>query len=62
MNIKNTLWPDEYKKYSLKNLRKINLNENYRMIYTIVTSNIDDVVVLIEWFDHKEYERRFGYT
>lgn len=60
--IKKTLWPDEYKKYSLKNLRKINLNENYRMIYTIVTSNLDDVVVLIEWFDHKEYERRFGYT
>ena len=60
--IKKTFWPKEYKKYSLSNLRKINLNNNIRLIYTVITSSSDDVVVLIEWFDHKEYERRFGYN
>ena len=55
-------WPKEYiKKYSIDNLWKYDLPNAWRLIYTIVRDEIRILAVLLEWFDHKGYEKRFGY-
>jgi len=57
------LFPKEYiKKYKMNNLWKYDLPDGWRIIYTITTPNkIEILAVILEWFDHKGYEKRFGY-
>ena len=54
--------PKTYRRHhsSLQNLWKYNLNDSWRLIYT-VTSDGETIVVIVEWLDHTAYERRFGY-
>jgi Txe/YoeB family toxin of Txe-Axe toxin-antitoxin module len=60
--IPKNLIPKEYvKKYGVDNLRKINLDKSWRLIYTITSTEILIVSVILEWMPHKEYEKRFGY-
>ena len=55
-------WPKEYtKKYNINNLWKINLDNYWRMIYTIVGDEIKLVSIVLEVLDHKKYDRKFGY-
>jgi len=55
-------WPKEYiKKYEITNLWKYNLSDGWRLIYTIQNQDIQIVTIVLEWFSHKDYERRFGY-
>ena len=55
-------WPKEYiQKYSINNLRKYDLRNSWRLIYTIKGNELEIVSVILEWFSHKEYERRFDY-
>lgn len=57
------LWPRRYvKKYGINNLWKYNLPDGWRMIYTIKGSELSIISVIIEWFSHKDYEKRFGYV
>ncbi|OQX19172.1 MAG: hypothetical protein BWK75_05925 [Candidatus Altiarchaeales archaeon A3] len=54
--------PKEYiKKYGIDNLWKYNLPNAWRLIYSVVGDNVTVISVVIEWMDHKKYERRFGY-
>ncbi|MFH1199676.1 MAG: type II toxin-antitoxin system RelE/ParE family toxin [Candidatus Micrarchaeota archaeon] len=56
------LWPREYvREYGVNNLRKYDLPNGWRLIYTIVGNEIEIISVLLEWFSHKEYEKRFKY-
>jgi len=56
------IWPKIYiKKYSITNLWKYDLPNGWRVIYTIDTDEIKIMNIILEWFDHKEYERRFNY-
>jgi Txe/YoeB family toxin of Txe-Axe toxin-antitoxin module len=55
------LWPKTYAKYNINNLMKYDLPNGWRLIYTIKTNEVMILNVILEWFDHKEYERRFGY-
>ncbi len=57
------LIPKEYvQKYGVNNLWKYDLPDGWRLIYTITTPNkIEIISVILEWFDHPNYERRFGY-
>ena len=57
------LIPEEYaKKYGVKNLWKYDLPDGWRLVYSITTPNkIEIISIILEWFDHPEYERRFGY-
>ncbi len=60
--IKKKLWPKEYvKKYGLNNLWKYDLPNAWRLIYTIKTDEIMILNVILEWFTHKEYDKRFKY-
>ena len=56
------LIPKEYvKKYNVRNLWKYNLPDAWRLIYSIEGKNLMVFSIILEWMNHKEYERRFGY-
>jgi hypothetical protein len=55
-------WPKDYiKKYEINNLWKYDLPNGWRLIYTLKADQVMIVTVVLEWFDHKEYERKFKY-
>jgi len=56
------LFPKEYKKYKINNLWKYDMPDGWRLIYSITTPNkVEILAIILEWFNHKEYERRFKY-
>lgn len=57
------LFPKDYiQKYQINNLWKYDLPDGWRLIYTITTPNkIQILAVILEWFDHKDYEKKFHY-
>lgn len=56
------LTPKKYlEEYGIKNIWKYNLPNGWRLIYTISANEIRVVSIILEWFNHKEYERRFNY-
>jgi Txe/YoeB family toxin of Txe-Axe toxin-antitoxin module len=56
------LWPIIYiRKFSITNLRKYDLPNGWRLIYTLQGNEVEIVSIILEWFPHKEYERRFKY-
>ncbi len=62
IQIPKRLIPKEYKqKYNVKNLWKYNLPEAWRLIYSIESGRVLVISIILEWLDHKEYERRFKY-
>ena len=63
IQIPKKLIPKEYHlKFGLvDNLWKYNLPDAWRLIYTIKKDEIIVLSIVLEWMDHKEYERRFKY-
>ena len=61
-NVQKRLWPKEYiKQYGITNLWKYDLPNGWRLIYTIKSDEVSIVSVILEWFDHKGYDKRFHY-
>ena len=60
---KKRLIPKEYiKKYRVNNLWKYDLPDGWRLIYALFPQNkVEILSVVIEWFNHKNYEKRFNY-
>ena len=49
-------------KNKVTNLWKYDLPDGWRVIYTTTTPNkVEIISVILEWFNHKEYDRRFSY-
>ena len=48
-------------KYKIDNLWKYDLPKGWRLLYSVANGEILIVSIIIEWMDHKEYERRFKY-
>ena len=48
-------------KYKIDNLWKYDMPKGWRLLYTVAREEIVILSILLEWFDHKEYERRFKY-
>jgi len=63
MQIPKRLIPQEHiKKFGrLDNLWKYNLPNAWRLIYTIKREQVIILSVILEWMNHKEYERKFKY-
>lgn len=62
IRVPSKLWPKEYmRKYTVDNLWKYDLPDGWRLIYTVHGNEVEIISILIEWMDHKNYERRFGY-
>ena len=59
--IEKSKWPRKYKILKLDNLRKFNLPNAWRLIYTIISGKNQQIVVIIEWMDHRNYDNRFNY-
>jgi len=61
IQVPKNLIPDEYKKLGIRNLWKYNLPDAWRLTYSIENINLTIVSLVLEWLDHKNYERRFKY-
>lgn len=59
--IEKRLWPKEYKKYGITNLWKYDLPNAWRIVYTIKSDEVQILSVILEWFNHKDYAKRFKY-
>ena len=60
IQIPKKLIPKEYKHH--ENLWKYNLPNAWRLIYSIKAPNkIEIISVILEWMNHKNYERKFKY-
>ena len=61
IQLRKYLIPKEYQvKYAVKNLWKYNLPNGWRLLYSIEQEDLVIISVILEWFDHKEYERKLG--
>ncbi len=62
VKIPKKLWPKTYiQNYGITNLWKYDLPNAWRLVYTIKEDEIRILSVILEWFDHKDYEKRFKY-
>ncbi len=61
IRISKKLIPKKYKKYGINNLWKYNLPNAWRLIYSVGKQEIFVVSIVLEWLDHKNYEKRFKY-
>ena len=48
-------------KYRIDNLWKYDLPKGWRLIYSVTNGQICVLSIILEWMDHKNYERRFDY-
>lgn len=57
------LFPKDYiKRYKINNLWKYDLPKGWRLLYTITADNeVELISAILEWFDHKDYEKKFKY-
>jgi len=54
--------PKKYlKKYSSENLWRFELSNRWRLIYTIIGNRLEIINFILDIFDHKEYNKVFGY-
>lgn len=62
IQIPKDLIPNVYLKIAkVKNLWKYNLPGGWRLIYSIVSDEIVVISIILEWFSHPDYEKRFKY-
>jgi len=62
--VKKKLIPKELsQKYSINNLWIYNLPSAWRLLYAITRSEeIQVIAAILDWMDHKDYERLFKFT
>ena len=54
--------PDKYsEKYDAENVWRIELANRWRLIYTITGNKLEIINFVMDIFDHKNYDRVFGY-
>lgn len=57
------LIPKEYNKiFKPDNLWKYDLNKSWRLIYWVSSDDNGQITLLIDWMDHKRYDKLFGYS
>ena len=62
IRIHKRLIPPEYiRKYGIDNLLKYNLPKGWRLLYSIGRDETIILALILEWMNHKDYEKRFGY-
>jgi len=56
------LIPDEYvRRFDVNNIWRIELADRWRLIYTITGNQIEIITFILNIFNHKDYDKRFGY-
>ena len=61
-NVKKNLIPkDLIKKYGINNLWIYNLRKDWRLLYSVGRDEIELIAVILNWMNHKDYERLFKF-
>ena len=61
-NVKKGLIPKEYiKKFGIDNLWIYNLRADWRLLYSVGRNEIELIALILDWMDHKDYERLFRF-
>lgn len=54
--------PDKYwNKYEADNVWRIELADRWRLVYTITGNQIEIITFVMDIFDHRDYDKTFGY-
>lgn len=62
IQIPKKLIPKEYiEKYGIDNCWKYNLPNAWRLLYSVARNEVIVISIVLEWLDHKNYERKFNY-
>ena len=62
IHVPKELIPKEYKqKYGIDNLWKYDLPNGWRLLYSLSKDKVLLLAIILEWMNHKNYERRFRY-
>ncbi len=63
-NVKKKLIPKSLiRKYSINNLWIYNLPSAWRLLYSITsTEEVEIIAVILDWMNHKDYERLFKFN
>ena len=59
--IKKELIPKELKKLGIKNLYRTELSDYWRLLYSIAGNKVEILIFVLKIFDHKKYNKLFGY-
>ena len=61
-NVKKELIPKKLiQQYELNNLWIYDLSNGWRLLYSITSDKIEIIAAVLDWMNHKDYERRFTY-
>jgi len=61
-NVRKKLIPKELiQKYEIDNLWIYNLRKDWRLLYTITNNEVEVLAVILDWMNHKDYERLFNF-
>lgn len=61
IQIPKRLIPKSYVKYGLKNMWKYDLPQGWRLLYTVSADEVGLISAILEWLNHKDYEKRMNY-
>lgn len=61
-NVKKELIPKKLiDKHNIDNLWVYNLRKDWRLLYTITGNNVEVLAIILDWMDHKDYEKLFKF-
>jgi len=60
--IPNNRLPKEYVKRGFNNAFWVRINDSWRLIYSLTGDNVEIIAIILDYFDHKKYERKFKYN
>lgn len=61
-NVKKKLIPKELiQKYEIDNLWIYNLRKDWRLLYTLTNNEVEILAIVLDWMNHKDYERLFKF-
>ena len=61
-NVKKELIPKSLiAKFNLNNLWIYDLPNGWRLLYSLSSGKIEIIAAVLDWMDHKDYERLFGF-
>ncbi len=55
------LIPKEYTKKGFNNIFWVRINSSWRLIYSLKGGSAEILAIILDYFDHKKYERKFKY-
>lgn len=55
-------WPKKYiNEHQIHTLFRYKIRSGWRLVYTVSGTKFEKACIILEAFDHKQYEKRFGY-